>query len=204
MRKSAALATGLLLIAPQAFAISPLPEPRLGAETCFVRRYDAAHLAQNPGQRTLSMRMAFRHEIIPGSVGVAPLNFLRLEIVRRGDGRPWRAIAGCGFDKDANHDTDPNSSTFGRLRNPAYPRKDAIACQVTGEGLDAEGGDFILEDVGSGLRVYINDSITMRTGPSVRSGPGRLVAFGGGDGVFRLDRAPNTACADLHKALRFE
>jgi hypothetical protein len=209
MPTKAVLMAALLLWPLEAAAMGELLRAGVGAESCFTRTYSAAHLARNPRQKTLSMRAALRREPIPGSVGVAPLVFLRLETVRRGDGRRgngqrWKAIADCGFRETANLDTDPNSPRFGKLRNPAYPHKDAILCAVTGEGLDSEGGDLLLEDVVGGMVVYIRESITMRTAATVSASQGRYMPFGGEDAVFSLDRAPDAACADLHKALRFE
>lgn len=205
MRTKAVLILAVLLLPFPASAMGQLLRDGVGAESCFTRTYSAAHLAKNPKQKTLSMRVALRREKIPGSVGVDPLVFLRLETVRRGDRRRWKAIAGCGFDQTGNQDTDPNSPTFGKLRNPAYPHKDAIACQVTGETLDSgDGGDFLLEDVVGGVVVYINDNITMRTSARVSGNEGRDMTFGGEDAVFSLDRTSNAACADLQKALRYE
>lgn len=205
MRTKAIFIVAVLLFPLNASAMGQLLRDGVGSESCFVRTYSAAHLAKNPKQKTLSMRMALRRETIPGSVGVDAQVFLRLETVRRGDKRRWKAIAGCGFDKTGNQDSDRNSPTFGKLRNPAYPHKDAITCQVTGETLDSgDGGDFLLEDVVGGVVVYINDSITMRTASSVSASAGRDKTFGGEDAVFSLDRAPDAACADLQKALKYE
>lgn len=204
MRRKPILICAILLVPLDAGAMGALLQDGLGAESCFMRSYSAAHLAKNPKQQTLSMRAALRREKIPGSVGVDALVFLRLETVRRGDRRKWKAIAGCGFDRTANQGTDPNSPGFGKLRNPAYPRKDAVACQVTGDTLDSEGGDLLLEDVTGGVVVYINDSITMRTSGQVSGNEGRDMKFGGEDAVFSLDRMPAAACADLQKAQSFK
>lgn len=205
MRTKVVLIFAGLLFPLEAGAMGTLLRDGNGAESCFVRTYNAAHLAKNPKQKTLSMRVALKREKIPGSVGVDAQVFLRLETIRRSDKRRWKAIAGCGFDKTGNQDTDRNSPTFGKLRNPAYPHKDAITCQATGETLDSgDGGDFLLEDVVGGMVVYINDSITMRTANSVSGSKGRDMKFGGEDAVFSLDRAPDDACADLQKALKYE
>lgn len=204
MQTKAILIVAGLLYPLNASAMGQLLRDGVGSESCFVRTYSAAHLSKNPKQKTLSMRVALRREAIPGSVGVDAQVFLRLETIRRGDKRRWKAIAGCGFDQTGNLDSDPNSPTFGKLRNPAYPHKDAITCQVTGETLDSgDGGDFLLEDVVGGMVVYVNDSIIMRTANSVISSKGRDMMFGGEDAVFSLDRAPDSACADLQKALKY-
>lgn len=201
MRFRTVVILALILSPLEAQAMGRLLRDGAGAESCFTRTYSAAHLARNPKQKTLSMRVAHRRETIPGSVGVDALVFLRLETVRRGDGRRWKATADCGFREQASQNTDPNSSGFGKLRNPAYPHEDAISCIATGEGLDSEGGDLLLEDVVGGVVVHINDSITMRTASTVNASKGRDLPFGGEDAVFSLDRAPNAACADLRKTL---
>ncbi len=205
MRTRAWLIIAGLLLPREASAMGALLRDDVEADTCFARTYSAAHLARNPTQKTLSMRVALRREAVPDSIGVEAMVLLRPETVRRGDKRRWKAIAGCRFDPTGNVDTQASSPTSGRLRNPAYPRKDAIACQVTGETLGSgDRGDFLIKDVVGGAVVYINDSITMRTASTVSASTGRDVTFGGEDAVFSLDRAPKAACADLHAALKYK
>jgi hypothetical protein len=204
MRTKALLISALCLSLLNASAMGELLRNGMGSESCFTRAYSAAHLAKNPKQKTLSMRVALRRERIPGSVQTDALVFLRLETIRRGDKQRWKAIGDCGFREASNLDMDPNSPKFGTLRNPSYPHKDAISCMIIGEGLDSEGGDLLLEDVVGGAVVYIKDSITMRTANTVSASKGRDIPFGGEDAVFSLDRAPNNACADLQRALKFE
>ena len=63
---------------------------------------------------------------------------------------------------------------------------------------------MILEGVAGGMVVYVGDTISMRTSLRVSGNSGRYIKFGGEDGVFSLHRAPNAACADLPRALKFE
>lgn len=143
------------------------------------------------------MRLALRRETYPGSVNTPLQTFVRLEIVRRNDTRPWRAIGQCAFARQANR-------ADGRAIVSNYPNADGIACHVTGEHLDAEGGIFMIEPAGDRLKVYIDDDINMRTEARVTEGPGEYVAFGPVDNIFILNRAADDACADLQKAIAAE
>ncbi|GEC16298.1 hypothetical protein NWI01_21900 [Nitrobacter winogradskyi] len=178
-------------------AAPDLIDDAAGSQACFTRNYDAAHLAKKPNQKTTSMRFALRRETYPDSVDTPLLTFARLEIMRRNDTRPWRAIGQCAFDQQANR-------ADGRAIVSNYARADGIACHMTGENLDAEGGIFMIESVDNKLKIYIDDDITMRTEARVTEGPGEYVAFGPADSTFILDRAADDACADLHKSIAAE
>lgn len=143
------------------------------------------------------MRFALRRETYPDSVDAPLQTFARLEITRRNDTRSWRAIGQCAFDQQAN-------SADGHAIVSGYPHADGIACHMTGENLDAEGGIFMIEPIDNRLRVYIDDDINMRTEVRVTEGPGKYVAFGPADSIFMLDRAADDTCSDLQKAIGAE
>lgn len=183
-----------LVTATVGHAAPALVDDAAGSQACFTRNYDAAHLAKNPTQKTVSVRFALRRETYPGSVDTPLQTFVRLEIVRRADARSWRAIGQCAFAPQANR-------ADGGAIVSSYPHADGIACHVTGENLDAEGGMFMVEPVGDRLKVYIDDDITMRTEARVTDGPGKYIAFGPADRIFILNRAADDACSDLQKAI---
>lgn len=187
----------ILVAAPDVHAAPDLIDDAAGSQACFTRSYDAAHLAKNPTQKTTSMRFALRRETYPDSVDTPLQTFARLEIMRRNDARPWRAIGQCAFDQQANR-ADEHAIVSG------YPHADGIACHMTGENLDAEGGIFIIETIDNGLKVYIDDDINMRTEARVTEGPGEYIAFGPADSLFILNRAADDACSDLQKAIEAE
>lgn len=187
----------ILAAAPDVHAAPDLIDDAAGSQACFTRSYDAAHLAKNPTQKTTSMRLALRRETYPDSVDTPLQTFARLEIIRRNDTRPWRAIGQCAFAPQANR-------ADGRAIVSGYPHADGIACHMTGEHLDAEGGIFMIEPIDNRLKVYIDDDINMRTETRVTKGPGKYIAFGPADSVFILDRAADDACSDLQKAIEAE
>lgn len=178
-------------------AASALIDDAAGSQACFTRNYDATHLAKNPTQKTVSMRFALRRETYPGSVNTPLQTFARLEIVRRADARSWRAIGQCAFNRDANRGN-------GRAIVSSYPRADGIACHMTGENLDSEGGVFMIEAAGDRLKVYFDDDITMRTDARVTNGPGKYIAFGRADRIFVLNRVADDACSNLQTAIKAE
>lgn len=205
--RSEAFWLGLLMgcaLAWPASAQVAMPGASVNSETCFVRRYDDRHLSRNRGQKTVAMRVLLRREVIPGSVGVPPSLFIRLESLRRGETRPWRAIGTCVFDRNINQDGNPDAAAAGKWRIASYARREGWGCNITGEHLDAEGGDLILDPSGEALVVHIADSITMRRSARVTGDEGAYIEFGGQDGVFRLMPAPEAACADLREAIRYE
>ncbi len=58
-----------------------------GGRACYLRVYDAAHLAAHPRQRTTSLRISFERERMPGAaLEVGLQNVVRLEAARRGVG----------------------------------------------------------------------------------------------------------------------
>jgi hypothetical protein len=188
---------GILVTAPDVHAAPNLIDDAAGSQACFTRSYDAAHLAKNPAQKTTAMRFALRRETYPGSVNTPLQTFARLEIIRRNDTRSWRAIGQCAFAPQANR-------ADGHAIVSSYPHADGIACHMTGENLDAEGGIFMIESIDNRLKVYIDDDITMRTGARVTEGPGKYIAFGPADSIFILNRAADDACSDLQKAIAAE
>lgn len=146
-----------------------------GAEACYTRTCSPAHLAKNAAQRVTATRFALRREAYPGSVGVDPRAFIRVEVTRRGEDLRWKAIGGCGFDAKANPDTS------GRKLIRNCPKTGAILCDMTGEGLDSEGGVLTVE--------------------ALKDGPGSEIKFGGTDGVFQLGKVANAVRTDLHAGL---
>jgi hypothetical protein len=198
MGKPAFFALVVLSIAATGGHAAPtLVDGAAGSEACFTRIYDAGHLAKHRTQKTVSMRFALRRENYPGSVNTPLQTFARLEIVRRADARPWRAIGQCASDPEANR-------ADGRAIVSSYPRAGGIACHITGEHLDAEGGIFMIEPLGDRLKIHLDDDITMRTGARVTDELGKYIAFGAADKIFILNRTANDACSDLQRAIAAE
>lgn len=204
VRAVAASLTGAALMfgfvpsaAAQQTALTGLLGRAPDALSCFERVYDAEHLARIPGQRTTSMRVSLSNEVIPGSVGVPSQPFIRIEITRRGVGRPLRAIGTCGGGAQANLDTR------GQRIFRTHGADGGAICSITGEHLDDNGGDVLLAAAGDGITVHFQDGVVMRRGATVTGDRGQMIGFGRDDQVFRLVRMPDTACAALRRSLQF-
>lgn len=196
MRVPVALIAALIptVVLAQAPGLPGLVDSREGAEACFARSYDAAHLARVPAQRTTSMLLSLRVERMPGAIAEVPPGVaLRMEVIRRGVELPLRAIGGCISGGDVNRTVD------GRPVIASYRRAGGIGCMIKGEGLDSEGGYLILDPQtgGASVLLHVDDGLTMRRARRVTDDAGQMIRFGGADGVFRLDRVANTACAAL-------
>lgn len=164
---------------------------------CYARTYDAAHLAANPAQRTLSIRVSFASEHIPGGTAAGMQSFVRIEMTRRGSRTPIRAIGTCVESASANRGVD------GKKLIAAYPKEAGLACVIAGESLDEEGGMLLLDPTGGVLRAYFDDSLVMRHGAEVSRDKGRWIELGRADRIFRLERIPAAACEPLRAAINF-
>ena len=163
---------------------------------CFMRNYDQAHLSRQTSQQVTAMRVSLVDDIIPGSIGVPPQTFVRLELTRRSDPKPVRAIGTCAFDRAGNRTVN------GRPVIATYPQPGGIMCMIAGENLDAEGGEVILERVGRTLTVHIAD-VTVRRASTVSAHPGQWMDFGKADRVFRLSQTDKSQCRNLERAISF-
>lgn len=179
--------TGVALGPSRANALAGVLGTDARARACFERAYDAAHLSHNPTQTVTRIRVSVSREPIPGSVGVPPKDFLRLELARRGDGEIRRAIAWCG-----------------ERGKPA-----GIRCRVTGEDFmsaeeDDSSGHVDIAPARDGLTARVPSALRLRTGSRVSVDKGRIIRLGPADRTFRLTKIADDACEDLRQAIREE
>lgn len=187
----------LLLSPTPAAAVSGVLGREADAKTCFDRSYSDAHLAKNPAQTITRIRISVSRESIPGSVGVPPADFLRIELTRRGDAQVRRAIGWC-------------DQAFGGKK--ASAKKSAAAgarCRITSENHmsaeeDSSGGEVDIRPANGGLLARLPDAIRLRTGPKVSVDKGQMVRLGASDLTFRLTKINAAACDDLRNAIREE
>jgi hypothetical protein len=139
---------------------------------CFVRRYDAKHLAQHPRQKVGAMRLLLKAEKLPEDgalhygfqVGV---NFRN----QRGD---------FGSSGDCGH-TEASESKNGEL---------AINCSV-----DCDGGGIAVGLAAGDKAVMLRLERIHLWGP--KDDQERDLEAGADGGVFRLDRVDTAECASL-------
>lgn len=200
LRALVLVAIGIAGAAP-AMAVPGVLDRGADAMACFERSYDAAHLARNPSQTVTRIRISVSREVFPGSVGVPPQDFLRIELTRRGDTQVRRAIGLCGH-------------PFGGTRVDARGREiksnaDGARCLLTGKDhMNAEegndGGGIDIRPAEGGLLARLSSPLRLRTGSQVSIDKGRDVRLGAADRVFRLTKVPVSACDDLRQAIREE
>jgi hypothetical protein len=178
--------------------LCPAAAQQNAAPGCYVRAYDASHLARNKAQRTTEIRISLANEVMPGGVAAPAQTFVRLELSQRGGRTPLRAIGTCQESASANRATD------GAKLIPAYPKEAGVICVIAGEGLDAEGGFLLLDQSATTLRAYVDEEgFVTRQGADVSSDAGQWSRFGRADRIFRLDRTDAAACRDLEAAISF-
>lgn len=201
MHLAVSAAALLMMSAAPALAVSGVLGRGADARACFERSYDAAHLARNPRQTVNRIRISVSREIIPGSVGVPPTDFLRVELARRDDAQIRRAIAWCEHPFGGE-----KLNARGQVTNLGQP---GARCRVTGEDhMNAEegneGGGVDIRAAEGGLLARLPSPLRLRTGELVSVDKGREIRLGASDRTFRLVALPASACDDLRQAIREE
>jgi hypothetical protein len=142
------------------------------ASACFVRRYDAGHLAQHPKQKVSAMKLLLTAEKAPDEPAI---HMFRIGVQFR--------------NKPGNFDGD---SACGYLIDDEGKKETSFSC-----GAECGGGGFEVAMAKDDKSVIVRvDTI----GIYDRKHPdGDLLTLEGGkdDKVFRLDRVDNAECAEL-------
>ena len=148
--------------------------PGKKAYACFVRRYDADHLARHPKQKVGAMQLLMTEEI-PSDQNTTNYSF-RLGLKyrhRRGD-----------FD---------SSGDCGHVVAEDTGKEIRFGC-----GVDCDGGGIEValskDDMSAVIRL---ERITVWQRNKPDDEPSDLLTAGADDKVFRLDRADNGECAEL-------
>lgn len=150
------------------------PDPKRHTYACFVRRYDADHLARHPHQKVTSMKLLFTSELLEGNTEL-DRNF-RLGVTFR--------------TKRGNYDSSGSCNFF-------HPEdaKDEIRY---GCGVDCDGGGINIamnKDDKSVLVRLTRVRIWQNNKPDDEAGD-ELVS-GKDDAIFRLDRVGLEECRSL-------
>jgi hypothetical protein len=172
MKKARGLST-ICISALAGLAAAPAPAPAWaqvpGPDACFVRSYDDAHLARNPGQGVRALRLWF-HDAMRGD---PETRSVIVEAVMADQGQA-RADGVGGM----------------TLRQTAF-------CTDEGGGtcfVECDGGGFATAARSGGGLDIVTDRFAIG---EVESCGGSTDLSEGGRTVYRLDAAPPVACADL-------
>lgn len=186
---------GLIVIAAPAVAADPQPPdiafakrmlagglPKPKAYACFVRRYDAAHLAQHPLQKVSVMKLLITAEY-DADFKTFEYSF-RLGVNFRDRPGDFDSSGECGKAPTVrNADTDP----------PVAAGVD-FECDV-----DCDGGGVTvnLADNDGSVIVKLPDRIRIWKGKSADEAAMTALMAGADDKAFRLDRAAASECTPL-------
>jgi hypothetical protein len=150
------------------------PEPKANTCACFVRRYDADHLARHPHQKVTSMKLLFTSELFEGNTSLE--RHFRLGVTFRNKRGTYDSSGSCGF----------------------FRPEDARDEIRYGCGVDCDGGGISIamgrEDKSAIVRLS-RVRIWQNNKPDEEAGD-ELVA-GKDDAIFRLDRAGLEECRSL-------
>jgi hypothetical protein len=169
---------------------SPLPDRLpLGADACFGRSYDAAHLKRHPRQRITSLHL-LRDFTPDRSTEFVPQT---VEEMKKHDGQYGNVTV----------------SAFVRFRDRPGAYWNMLSCHRSGEGavrcgVDCDGGSFGLKPLakGDGLMLENYGFVVVGGCGSDDDEKEVFVHPGADDKMFRLDRQPVAACLAMRDAVR--
>jgi hypothetical protein len=151
-------------------------EPAAKANTyaCFVRRYDADHLARHPHQKVTSMKLLYTSEMFEGNTSLD--QHFRLGVTFR--------------NKRGDYDSSGSCSHF---RSEDGKGEIRFGC-----GVDCDGGgiDVAMNKDDKSVLVRLERVRIWQRGKPDEDASRSLVA-GKDDAIFRLDRAPLEECNSL-------
>jgi hypothetical protein len=163
-----------------------LPKPK--AYACFVRRYDAAHMAQHPLQKVSVMRLLVSTEKDPD---FAVLQYaFRLGVNFRDRPGDFDSSGNCGHAPTIADPDNPDVPPEDRVTRPAGID---FECNV-----DCDGGGVSVTLAHSDNSVIIRlDHIRIWKGSTPDAQAAGALQGGEDDKIFRLDRAGTSECASL-------
>lgn len=202
MRLVIAAASSLLAFGcGTAHAVSGVLASSPNASACFERTYDGAHLARNPAQTVTRIRVLVSREPIPDSNSMPPVDFLRVELTRRGESQTLRIIAWCqhpfgGERFDRSGREIPGDGEGARC---AITKADHMSAEE-----DDSHGHVDIRAREGGLLARLSPSVRLRTGDKVSVDKGRMVRLAASDRTFHLTKVAAATCEDLRRAIREE
>jgi hypothetical protein len=157
------------------------PQPKGFA--CFVRRYDAAHMAQHPKQKVTVMKLLITAEMVPDDK-VLEYSF-RLGVNFRDRPGDFDSSGDCGH--AAVTKVPDNAETV-------IPAGIDIAC-----GVDCDGGGVTVSLANNDASLIVKpiDRIRIWKGKNPDESAATALNAGADDKVFRLDRTKLDECTPL-------
>jgi hypothetical protein len=157
------------------------PKPK--GYACFVRRYDAAHMAQHPLQKVTVMKLLITAEMVPDDK-VLEYSF-RLGVNFRDRPGDFDSSGDCGH--AAVTKVPDNAETV-------IPAGVDIAC-----GVDCDGGGVTVSLANNDASLIVKpiDRIRIWKGKSPDESAATALNAGADDKVFRLDRTKLDECTPL-------
>jgi hypothetical protein len=163
-----------------------LPKPK--AYACFVRRYDAAHLAQHPLQKVSVMKLLISTEKDP-DFPVFQYAF-RLGVNYRDRPGDFDSSGNCGH---APTIKDPDNSDIPPEDRVTKPTGIDFECDV-----DCDGGGVNVTLSNNDKSVILTlDHIRIWKGNSPDADAAGALQAGKDDKIFRLDRTDTSECSSL-------
>jgi hypothetical protein len=142
---------------------------------CFVREYDAAHLAKHPQQKVSAMKLLVTAELMPEDE--SPNHSFSLGLKFRSKPGDFRSGGSCGHAKVSESENG----------------KEHLGCSV-----DCDGGSIDVELSADAKSTIVRVGSVVIWDPKKPDTEDRLHLNGGTDDrVFRLDRAPLEMCKSL-------
>jgi hypothetical protein len=155
------------------------------AYACFVRRYDAEHMAQHPLQKVSVMKLLLTAEKVPDDVD---LNYsFRLGVNFR--------------DRTGDFDSSGNCGHVAAVKalDPSEPPEDKPAAGIDFDcGVDCDGGGITVGLAKDNNSVIVKlDRIRIWKGTDPDEAALRSLQGGADDKIFRLDRTSLNECTSL-------
>lgn len=151
---------------------------------CYRRDYDAAHLANHPGQLTERILLSFKQDAA------------RIELRQQGR-KPRYAVASCAWAEHAGRDVQ------GKRLLESFRSDSGFDCIVMVSPSSAEEGGYALIDPtpdGRMLKLYVDDAITVRDSLD-KNARTFMLNLGREDRVFQLTRTSGAVCKPMEDAL---
>jgi hypothetical protein len=157
-----------------------LPPAPAGAQACYARTYDKAHLAEHPKQKVTEMVFSLRYTVLGE------------------DEAHLVATEGGGIEKQY---FDYDFTLAAKVRDQSktlYASGDCTSLEGIGCGVDCDGGGVVIEPVpGQGDTILVRlDRTYSYIRMSLGCGEGESVELRAGedDKVFKLAKAPASLC----------
>lgn len=147
---------------------------------CFIRKYDAAHLAQHPKQKVTSMKVLMTAEknAEDGSLSTS----FRLGLTKRNNSHAFKSAGSCSHPEVTEGETAANATPMPSLGC-------GVDCDGGGIGIDLSKDNHAALVSVERVRIWRNNKPDEEASYSLEAGQD--------DHLFRLERVDDKQCASL-------